>query len=106
MSRPGRETVCDALPDENRRGILDRLRKRNGQTLSQLCEKQEISRQAVSNHIRILEEAGLVLSQKRGRVRVHFLNPVPIHAVAMRWLRQFDAVKLDALMPEPRSKRK
>jgi DNA-binding transcriptional ArsR family regulator len=106
VSRTVRDRVFEALADEHRRGILDRLRQHNGQTLSELCEKQEISRQAVSKHLRVLEEAGLVLSQKRGRVRIHFLNPVPIHAVAMRWLRQFDAVKLDALMPEPQSRRK
>lgn len=97
MSRAGRDGVFGALADEHRRLILDRLRQRNGQTLSELCEKQEISRQAVTKHLRILEDAGLVLAHKRGRERLHYLNPVPIHAVAMRWLRQFDAVKLDAL---------
>ena len=98
MSREGRDAVFEALADEHRRTILDRLRLRNGQTLSQLCEKQEITRQAVTKHLKILEQANLVLAVKRGRTRLHFLNPVPINAVAMRWLRQFDAVKLDALI--------
>jgi DNA-binding transcriptional ArsR family regulator len=97
MSRGVRDNVFDALADEHRRVILDRLRLRNGQTLTELCEKQEISRQAVTKHVKILEDANLVLARKRGRQRLHYLNPVPIHAVAMRWLKQFDAVKLDAL---------
>lgn len=97
MSRMNRDAVFEALADEHRRLILDRLRQRNGQTLSELCEHQEISRQAVTKHVKILERADLVLSRRRGRARLHYLNPVPIHAVAMRWLRQFDAVPLDAL---------
>jgi DNA-binding transcriptional ArsR family regulator len=90
--------VFEALADEHRRLILDRLRQRNGQTLTELCEGQEITRQAVTKHVRILEAADLVLAMKRGRMRFHFLNPVPINAVAMRWLKPFDAVKLDALL--------
>ena len=98
MSRTARDAVFEALADEHRRTILDRLRRRNGQTLTELCEQHEISRQAVTKHVKILEQADLVLVRRRGRVRLHYLNPVPIHAVAMRWLRQFDAVKLDALL--------
>lgn len=98
MSLKTREMVFVALADGSRRALLDRLRARNGQTLGELCEGQSISRQAVSKHLTILEEAGLVLSEKRGRERLHFLNPVPIHAVAMRWLRLFDDVPLDALV--------
>jgi DNA-binding transcriptional ArsR family regulator len=89
--------VFVALADPSRRLLLDRLRQRNGQTLSQLCEGQSISRQAVTKHLTILEQADLVTSQKRGRERVHFLNPVPIHAVAMRWLKLFDELPLDIL---------
>jgi DNA-binding transcriptional ArsR family regulator len=89
--------VFVALADPSRRALLDRLRKRNGQTLSELCEGQPITRQAVTKHLTILEAADLVLSQKRGRERVHFLNPVPIHAVAMRWLKLFDELPLDTL---------
>jgi len=97
MSLKTREMVFVALADPSRRLLLDRLRQRNGQTLSQLCEGQSISRQAVTKHLTILEQADLVTSQKRGRERVHFLNPVPIHAVAMRWLKLFDELPLDVL---------
>jgi len=97
MSLKTREMVFVALADPGRRQLLDRLRQRNGQTLSELCEGQSISRQAVSKHLMILEQANLVLSEKRGRERLHFLNPVPIHAVAMRWLRLFDDLPLDTL---------
>ena len=98
MSQINRDVVFAALADDNRRILLDRLRCRNGQTLAQLCEGQSISRQAVTKHLRVLEAADLVLPLRQGRVKLHFLNPVPIHAVAMRWLRLFDAVKLDALV--------
>jgi len=97
MSLKTREMVFVALADPSRRLLLDRLRQRNGQTLSELCEGQAISRQAVTKHLTILEQANLVTSEKRGRERLHFLNPVPIHAVAMRWLRQFDELPLDIL---------
>jgi DNA-binding transcriptional ArsR family regulator len=57
-----------------------------------------ISRQAVTKHLKVLEDANLVLTRKQGREKLHYLNPVPIHAIAMRWLGQFDSVKLDALL--------
>ncbi|MDP1731498.1 MAG: winged helix-turn-helix domain-containing protein [Devosia sp.] len=98
MSRVNRDLVFAALADDNRRALLDRLRKNNGQTLGELCERQSITRQAVTKHLKVLEEANLVLSVRRGREKLHYLNPVPIHAVAMRWLRQFDTVRLDALL--------
>ena len=95
-----RDAVFAALADSNRRELLDRLRLRNGQRLGGLCEGLQISRQAVTKHLRVLEEADLVLVVRRGRERLHFLNPVPISAVAMRWLKQFDAVPLDALLAD------
>ena len=98
MSLEQRDLVFAALADPGRRLLLDRLRQRNGQTLGELCAVQKISRQAVTKHLRILEGADLVLSTRRGRERLHFLNPVPIHAVAMRWLKLFDDVPLDGLM--------
>lgn len=97
MSLKTRDMVFVALADPSRRLLLDRLRQRNGQTLSELCEGQAITRQAVTKHLTILEAANLVLSEKRGRERLHFLNPVPISSVAMRWLRQFDELPLDVL---------
>lgn len=103
VSSEARNLVFEALADEHRRLILDRLRRRNGQTLTALCERQEITRQAVTKHLKVLEDAGLVLAVRRGRVRLHYLNPVPINAVAMRWLKPFDSIRLDllsALQPE------
>jgi len=97
MSGSDRELVFSALGDNCRRLLLDRLRLQNGQTLSELCAGIEITRQAITKHLKVLEEANLVVTRRRGRQKQHFLNPVPINAVAMRWLREFDAVKLDLL---------
>ncbi len=97
MSLSERDAVFAALADEHRRLLLERLRRNNGQTLSRLCEGLPITRQAVTKHLVALEEASLIVTQRRGREKLHFLNPVPIHAVAMRWLRQFDSVKLEVL---------
>jgi DNA-binding transcriptional ArsR family regulator len=101
MSLSERDAVFAALADENRRVLLEKLRRSNGQTLSKLCQGLPISRQAVTKHLVALEDASLIVTQKRGREKLHFLNPVPIHAVAMRWLRQFDAVKLEVLGAAP-----
>src|SRR5690606_20714473 len=97
MSVSERDAVFTALADDYRRLLLERLRLSNGQTLTQLCDGLPISRQAVTKHLRALEAASLVVTRRQGREKLHFLNPVPIHAVAMRWLRQFDSVKLEAL---------
>ena len=97
MSLSERDAVFTALADEYRRVLLERLRRNNGQTLTRLCEGLPITRQAVTKHLIALEEASLIVTKRRGREKLHFLNPVPIHAVAMRWLRQFDAVKLEVL---------
>jgi len=97
MSGADRELVFAALGDTCRRLLLDRLRQRNGQTITALAEGLAITRQAVTKHLVVLEEAGLVVTRRRGREKLHFLNPVPIHAVAMRWLKEFDVLRLDAL---------
>jgi DNA-binding transcriptional ArsR family regulator len=97
MSGSDRELVFAALGDTCRRLLLDRLRQRNGQTITALAEGLAITRQAVSKHLVVLEAAGLVVTRKRGREKLHFLNPVPIHAVAMRWLKEFDVLRLEAL---------
>ncbi|HEY8595837.1 MAG TPA: metalloregulator ArsR/SmtB family transcription factor [Devosiaceae bacterium] len=89
-----RDAVFGALADANRRLILDRLMARNGQSLVELCAGMDMSRQAVSKHIAVLEAAELVLSIRQGRTRRHYLNPVPIHAEAMRWLKRFDNARL------------
>lgn len=101
MSLSERDAVFAALADENRRVLLEKLRRSNGQTLSKLCQGLPISRQAVTKHLVALEDASLIVTQKRGREKLHFLNPVPIHAVAMRWLRQFDSVRLEVLGAAP-----
>jgi DNA-binding transcriptional ArsR family regulator len=101
MSNADRELIFAALADSHRRLLLDRLRMANGQTLRQLCSGHEITRQAVTKHLAVLEEAGLLVTRRQGRQKLHFLNPVPINAVAMRWLKQFDRVRLEALFKLP-----
>ncbi len=86
-----------ALADANRRDLLDRLYERNGQTLSELCEGMGMTRQAVAKHLAVLEEANLVATLWRGREKLHFLNPVPIHAIAERWIRKYERGRLRAL---------
>jgi DNA-binding transcriptional ArsR family regulator len=99
MSVADRDLVFVALADEHRRLLLERLIAHNGQTLSALCAGLEISRQAVTKHLAVLEAANLVLPVRRGREKFHFLNPVPIHVTAMRWLRLFEKVKMTSLEP-------
>jgi DNA-binding transcriptional ArsR family regulator len=91
------DSVFRALADANRRQLLDRLYANNGQTLGDLCLDMDMSRQAVAKHLTILEEANLVAVQWRGREKLHFINPVPINAVAERWIKKFEAPRLDAL---------
>lgn len=86
-----------ALADANRRELLDRLYARNGQTLSELCEGIDMTRQAVAKHLVILEEANLVATLWRGREKLHYLNPVPIHEIAERWIRKYERGRLRAL---------
>ena len=86
-----------ALADPVRRSILDRLHRRNGQTLGELCEGYGMSRQAVTKHLVILEEANLVATRKEGREKLHFINPVPIAEIADRWIGKFERTHLDAL---------
>lgn len=97
MAFMDRDSVFHALADENRRTILDRLAVRNGQTLTALTGVLDISRQAVSKHLGVLEKAGLVVVQRRGREKLHYLNPVPIHTEALRWLHRFDDTPMAAL---------
>jgi DNA-binding transcriptional ArsR family regulator len=89
--------VFKALADPIRRQLLDKLHARNGQTLSELCEDYDLTRQAVMKHLVILESAGLVATVKRGREKLHYLNPVPIHQIAVRWIGKFENARLDAL---------
>jgi DNA-binding transcriptional ArsR family regulator len=91
------DAVFRALADPVRRQLLDRLHARNGQTLGELCEGQDMTRQAVTKHLAILEAANLVATQWRGREKLHFINPVPINSIAERWISKFEASRLNAL---------
>jgi DNA-binding transcriptional ArsR family regulator len=91
------DQVFKALADVSRRELLDRLRADNGQTLNELCAGLDMTRQAVSKHLGILEEANLVATMKQGREKLHYLNPVPIHDIAERWIGKFERHRLQAL---------
>ena len=91
------DSVFKALADASRRRLLDRLRKKNGQTLNALCEGMDMSRQAVAKHLLLLEEANLVAVKWEGREKLHFLNPVPINEIAERWIGKFDLPRVSAL---------
>jgi DNA-binding transcriptional ArsR family regulator len=91
------DAVFKALADPTRRRLLDRLHAHNGQTLGELCEGAHMTRQAVTKHLAILEQANLVVTQKRGREKLHYLNPVPIHDIAERWIGKFERPRLAAL---------
>ena len=91
------DTVFRALADKSRRRLLDRLRARNGQTLNEMCAGLDMTRQAVTKHLVILEEANLVVTEKRGREKLHYLNPVPIHELAERWIGKFERQRVSAL---------
>jgi DNA-binding transcriptional ArsR family regulator len=91
------DTVFKALADPVRRRLLDKLHARNGQTLGELSQGQDMTRQAVTKHLAVLEEAGLVATEKRGREKLHYLNPVPIHDIAERWISKYERSRLAAL---------
>ena len=89
--------VFRALADASRRRLLDRLLAKNGQTLGELCQGLDMTRQAVAKHVSILEQANLVSWQRHGREKLHFINPVPINEIAERWIRKFERPRLSAL---------
>ncbi len=91
------DIVFRALADTSRRRLLDRLHDTNGQTLHELCDGLAMTRQAVAKHLAILEAAQLVSSRRQGREKRHFLNPVPIQAIAERWISKFERPRLHAL---------
>src|SRR6516164_10153586 len=86
-----------ALADPSRRQLLDRLYANNGQTLGELCEHLDMTRQAVTKHLTVLEEANLVVVIWQGREKLHYLNPVPIHEIAERWIGKFERGRLRVL---------
>ena len=89
--------VFKALADPSRRKLLDGLRAENGQTLGQLCAHLDMTRQAVTKHLAVLEQANLVVVVWRGREKLHYLNPVPIHDIAERWIGKFERGRLRIL---------
>ena len=91
------DKVFKALADRSRRKLLDRLRSNNGQTLGELCQDLDMTRQAVTKHLRLLEDAQLVVTIWRGREKLHYLNPVPIHEIADRWIDKYQRGRLRAL---------
>ena len=91
------DAVFRALADASRRALLDRLHARNGQTLGELCRGLDMTRQAVAKHLAILAEANLVSWKRQGREKFHFINPVPINEIAVRWIGKFERPRLDAL---------
>jgi DNA-binding transcriptional ArsR family regulator len=91
------DAVFKALADPVRRNILDRLHRRNGQTLGELCDGYDMSRQAVTKHLVVLEDANLIATRKDGREKLHFINPIPIAEIADRWIGKFERPHLDAL---------
>jgi DNA-binding transcriptional ArsR family regulator len=91
------DKVFKALADPGRRLLLDRLFAESGQTLGQLCQCLEMSRQAVTKHLKLLEEANLVAILWRGREKLHYLNPVPLHDIAERWSGKYERGRLKSL---------
>jgi DNA-binding transcriptional ArsR family regulator len=91
------DKVFKALAAPERRLLLDRLRADNGQTLGQLCTHLEMTRQAVTRHLKLLEEATLVVTIWRGREKFHYLNPMPIHEIAERWIDKYERGRLRVL---------
>ncbi len=91
------DRVFKALADASRRQLLDRLRQEPGLTLGTLCQGHDMSRQAVTKHLVLLEAANLVVAVKRGREKLHYLNPVPIHEIYMRWIGKFERQQVQAL---------
>ena len=91
------DKVFKALADASRRKLLDMLHANNGQTLGQLAERLAMTRQAVTKHLAVLEDANLVATVWRGREKLHYLNPVPIGEIYERWIGKFERQRLRAL---------
>jgi len=89
--------VFKALADESRRSLLDKLHQNNGQTLGELCAHLDMTRQAVAKHLALLESANLVATVWRGREKLHYLNPVPLHEIYERWIGKYERHYLEAL---------
>jgi DNA-binding transcriptional ArsR family regulator len=102
MADEALNAVFKALADASRRRLLDQLRADNGLTLNELCERlaksgATMTRQGVSKHLAVLEDANLIATVKQGREKLHYLNPVPIHEIGERWIGKFERSRLQAL---------
>lgn len=86
-----------ALADPSRRKLLDVLHVHDGRTLGELCEHLDITRQGVTQHLHVLQAANLVATERRGREKLHFLNPVPLQEIYERWIAKFEKPRLRAL---------
>lgn len=95
--RPDVDKVFKALADRTRRYLLDRLHEQNGQTLGELCVRVGMTRQAATQHLTVLEAANLISTVRRGREKLHYLNPVPLHEIQERWIEKFESPRLRAL---------
>jgi len=91
------DEVFRALADPSRRRLLDSLNERSGQTLRELCAGLDMARQSVSKHLAVLEDAGLVVTMRRGREKLHYLNAAPVNAIADRWISQYDRDRVRVL---------
>ncbi|HKE47844.1 MAG TPA: metalloregulator ArsR/SmtB family transcription factor [Rhodanobacteraceae bacterium] len=91
------DLLFKALADPNRRRLLDVLHANDGRTLNELCEYLDMSRQGVTQHLDVLEAANLVATVRRGREKLHFLNPVPLQDIYERWIAKFEKRRLKAL---------
>jgi DNA-binding transcriptional ArsR family regulator len=91
------DKVFKALADPTRRRLLDLLYRENGQTLVALSEHMDMTRQAVTQHLQLLEDANLVTIVRRGREKLHYLNPVPLYEIYARWIEKFERGRLRAL---------
>jgi DNA-binding transcriptional ArsR family regulator len=91
------DAVFRALAAASRRKLLDHLRNANGQTLSELCEHLDMTRQAVTKHLMLLEKANLIAVVWRGREKLHYLNPMPLHEIYERWIGKYERHRVQAL---------
>ena len=91
------DLLFKALADPSRRKLLDQLHAHDGQTLNELCEHLDMTRQAVTQHLGLLEGANVVTTVRRGREKLHFLNPVPLQDIYERWIAKFEKPRLKAL---------
>src|SRR6476619_1397975 len=91
------DLLFKALADPGRRKLMDRLHAHDGQTLGELCEHLDMTRQGVTQHLDVLEAANLVATVRRGREKLHFLNPVPLQEIYDRWIAKFERSRVKAM---------